>query len=598
MANNKLDVSELDFLTIKNNLQVFLEDNPLFTDYNFEGTALDILNSQLAYNTHYLGFYAHMLFNECFLDTAVKRESVVSIAKHLNYTPKSVTAATATVNINVIPTGTPIDIFIPKGTTVAGDINGTSFTFKTLEDAIATPTGVGNVYQATEVTLIQGTFRDLAFVNNIADDTQRFLLPFANIDTKHLEVTIQKEESDTENALWAFSDTILDINGESEVYFLQEAERGRFQICFGDGNLGKALEHGNVVLVNYIITDHVEGNNATIFTPVDAIGGTSNITYETIQSSIGGAEAEDIDFIRRQAPRFFESQKRAVTTRDYETLLLNDIEFIRDNFASVQVWGGEDNVPRRYGNVFVSLQPLPGAVITTFLKEQIKTELLDAHNVVGVIPIIVDPEFLFLELNVSVTYAKNKTTLTRDEIISNVRDLLIDYRDNTLALFDKTFRLSEVSCLIDDSDPSFISNLIDIRVKRFQELLFNQVENYDIDFRNPLEPGTMSSTEFFIVETNQFDTDRYFLEDNRAGNVVLKKTAIDNTTSIVNATFGTVNYLTGDVTLNCFAPVNLIGADEFSIEFAPAIDDIFTVRNLIITFTEEDLVVTATGITA
>ena len=574
-----------------------MEDNPLFTDYNFGGAALDILNSQLAYNTHYLGYYAHMLFNECFLDTAIKRASVVSRAKELNYTPKSIVAATAVVNINIIPTGTPIDISIPRGTTVAGDINGVNFTFKTAEDEIATPTGVGNVYQATDVTLLQGTRRDLAFVNNIAEATQRFILPFANIDTKHLEVTIQKEESDTENALWTFSDTILDINDESEVYFLQEAERGRFELIFGDDCLGKALEHGNVILVNYLITDGIEGNNAAVFTPVDDIAGTTNITYETVQPSVGGDDPEDIDFIRRQAPRFFESQKRAVTARDYETLLLNDIQFIRDSFDSVQVWGGEDNIPRRYGNVFVSLKPKPGAVITTFLKDQIKSELLDAHNVIGVIPIIVDPEFLFMELVVNVTYARNQTILTRDEIVQNVRDLLIEYRDNTLSLFDKTFRISEVACLIDDSDPSFISNLIDIKIKRKVELLFNQIENYKIDFRNALEPGTMSTTEFFIAETNQFDTDVYFMEDDRDGNIVLKKRALDNTTSIVNATFGTINYLTGVVDIFCFAPINLIGDDVFEVEFAPAIDDIFTIRNLIITFEDEDLTVTATGIT-
>ena len=595
MANNKLDISELDFLTIKNNLKVFLEDNPLFTDYNFEGSALDILNSQLAYNTHYIGFYAHMLFNECFLDTAVKRASVVSIAKHLNYTPKSITAALATVNINIIPVGTPLDIFIPKNTTVAGDINGVNFTFKTLEDAVALPTGVGNVYQATEVTLIQGVRRDIAFVRNIADNIQRFILPFANIDTNHLEVTIQKEESDTENSLFAFSDTILDINGDSEVFFLQEVESGRFEIFFGDGVLGKALEHGNVILINYLITDGVEGNNAATFTPIDSIGGTANITYETVQASIGGDDPEDIDFIRRQAPRFFESQKRAVTARDYETLLLNDLTIIKDNFDSVQVFGGEDNIPRLYGNVIISLKPKPGIIVTDFLKDQI-VELLNAHNVIGVIPIIIDPEFLFLELGVSVTYARNKTTLTRDQLIENIKELLFDFRDNTLSLFDKTFRLSEVSCLIDDSDPAIVSNLINIRLKRFQDLLFNQIVNYTIDFRNPLDPGTMRSTSFFITETNQQDTDIYFFEDDREGNVVLKKIAVDNTTSIVNATFGTVNYQTGVVNLDCFVPNNLVNSDDFNISFSPAIDDIFTVRNLIITFADEDLTVTATGI--
>lgn len=596
---NKLDVSELDYLTIKSRLQIFMQDNPLFTDYNFEGSALDILNSQLAYNTHYMGFYAHMLFNEAFLDTAVKRQSVVSIAKHLNYTPKSIVAATAVVNINVVPTGTPIDIFIPKGTAVGGKIDGDNYNFVTIEDAIATPTGTGNVYRAENVAIVQGVYRTIAYVKNAKDTTQRFLLPFFNIDTKYLSVTVQKEETDTEASVWEYSDTILDINGESEVYFLQEAERGRFELYFGDGYLGKALKHGNVVFVEYLITDGPEANNAAAFVPVDAIGGTSNITYETVQVSIGGNDPEDIDFIRRQAPRFYESQKRAVTQRDYQTLLLNDITYIRDNFDSVQVWGGEDNIPPLYGNVLISMKPKPGAVITNFLKNQILTELLGPNNVVGVIPIIIDPEYLWLELNVSVTYAQNKTTLTRDQIVSNVRDLLTEYRDGTLALFDKAFRLSEVSCLIVDSDQSFISDLITLRMKRFlPELLFNQIENYTMDFRNSIEPGTLESALFFFAELNNAPTDRYFLVDDGAGNVVMKKTTLENVTSTVNAQAGTINYETGVVELLCFVPVNLLNDEEFWISFVPAIDDIFSVRNLIITFADEDLTVTARGITA
>lgn len=596
---NKLNITELDYSAIKGNLRVFLQDNPVFTDYNFEGSALDILNSQLAYNTHYIGFYANMLFNEAFLDTAVKRQSVVSLAKQLNYTPKSIVAPTAVVNINVVPTGVPIDIFIPKGTVVGGKVNGTNYNFITIEDNIATPTGVGNIYRAEDVALVQGTKRTIAYVKNSKDETQRFLLPFANIDTKYLKIIIQKEESDLTNSVWEYSDTILDINGESEVYFLQEAERGRFEIYFGDGYLGKTLVHGNVVFIEYLMTDGVIANNANEFVAVDAIGGTANINYETVQVSIGGKDPEDIDFIRRHAPRFYESQKRAVTQRDYQTLLLSDVTFIRDNFDSVQVWGGEDNVPPLYGNVLVSLKPKPGAVITTFLKEQIKNELLGPNNVVGVIPIIIDPEYLWLELVVSVTYAQNKTTLTRSDIVNGVRTLLRNYRDGVLALFDKTFRLSEVSCLIADSDQAIISDLITLRVKRFEAgLLFNQIENYTIDFRNPIEPGTMRSAEFFFAELHNATTDRYFLEEDRSGNVVLKKKTLENVTSTVNSTQGTINYETGVVDLTNFAAVNLIDATAFWVSFVPAIDDLFSVRNLILTFADDDLTITARGITA
>ncbi len=594
MSNNKLDISELDYNTLKSNLRSFLEDNPVFNDYNFAGSALDVLNSVLAFNAHHLSFYTHMLFNEAFLDTAVKRESVVSHAKQLNYTPKSISASFAIVDINITPNTTPIDILIPKYTSFNSVIDGKTYEFITIEDSIALPTGVNNVYKAEDVKLVQGYKSNYAFVKNTNNLSQRFVLPFSDIDTKYLTVTIQKEESDTTNEIWQYSPDIVDINSDSKVYFLQEVENGQFELTFGDGIIGKALEHGNVIIVDFIRTAGKLANGANSFTINGSISGTNNINVDIKQVATGGSDADSTNFIRKIAPRAYESQKRAVTYRDYETYLLKD-QIISENFDSIQIWGGEDNEPKLYGNVIVSVKPKTGVVVSSFLKDKIKS-LLDDVNVVGVIPIIIDPKYLYLELNVDVTYASNKTTKTRDEIVKDVENLIKDYRDNELSFFDKTFRYSELSCLINDSDSSHISNLIDIRMKRYETLLFNQIQTYDIDFRNAIEEGTIKSSYFFITEFQQSIDDKHFFEDDRQGNIVLKKIAVDNTISIVNDKFGLVNYETGNINLPNFVPVNLIDSNEFSISAKPKIDDIYTVRNLIITFKDEDIKVTAKGI--
>lgn len=592
MTDNKLNISELDYKNIKENLRQFLEDNPVFNSYNFEGSALDVLNSQLAYNTHYLAFYAHMLFNEAFLDTAVKRESVVSHAKQLNYTPKSISASTAVLNINITPTTTPVDITIPKGYTFTGTKDNKSYEFQTIEEVIATPTGVGNTYRAENVSIVQGQRTQIAFVKNIADPTQRFVLPFSDIDTKYLIVTIQNEEGDTTNSIWEYKDSIIDIDGESEVYFLQEAEDGRFELKFGDGIFGKELKHGNVIIVDYLRTGGKDANGISVFSPSGSLGGTNAITVETVQSATGGADVDDIEFIKKIAPRIYESQKRCVTARDYETFLLNNTDIIADNFSSVQVWGGEDNEPKLYGNVLISLKPKNGVVLTSFLKNKV-LELLDSVNPIGIIPIIVDAEYLYLELDISVDFVGNKTTKTRDEIVDDVRQLTLDYRDNILSFFNKTFHYSELSCLINDSDSAIISNLIDIRLKRYETLLFNQIQNYTIEFRNPIKEGSLKSAKFFVSETFQDATDKYFFEDDENGNVVLKKISLDNTISIINANAGIINYQTGEIKLDNFVPVNLIDDTDFWLSVKPQINDIETVRNLIITFDEKDLNVSA-----
>ena len=126
MPDSKLQVTELDFDDIKNNLKTYLKGQSEFSDYNFEGSGMSILLDTLAYNTHYLGMNANMLSNEMFLDTATLRSSVVSHAKKLNYTPRSARAPEAFLNVQV-NNSSLASVTIQKGTKFTTTVNNNTY---------------------------------------------------------------------------------------------------------------------------------------------------------------------------------------------------------------------------------------------------------------------------------------------------------------------------------------------------------------------------------------------------------------------------------------------------------------------------------------
>lgn len=593
----KINVAELDFSTIKSLLKDFLRDQDEFADFDFEGSAMNILMDMLAYNTHFMGFYANMLYNESFLDSAVKRSSVVSLAKHLNYTPKSITASQATVDLLITPEDTPLDITIPKYTQFSTNIDSENFTFINLVEYVAEPTGVGNAYEAEDVALVQGTRRTLAFTVDSGNPDQKFVLPFANIDTNLLTVTVQTSAEEDEQVLFTLMNSIVDVEPTDPVYYLQETEGGRFELKFGDDIIGKAVEDGNIIIIDYILTDGETANGANVFTPVNTVGGYSAVNVTTVQAAVGGADAESVEAIKLLAPRFFESQKRAVTQQDYEAILLDNVTLIQQNFDSVAVWGGEDNDPPKYGNVFMSFKPKEGVLITNFLKQQITEELIENLNIIGIIPEIVDPEYLYLEITCDVNFAQNRTTKGRNDIKTLVVNAIKDYRDDTLAFFDRNFRYSDLTVLIENCDVSIENNLMTLKMKREIELTLNTAAAYTLKFYNAIEPGTLTTNEFWMAELDNATTDRYYWQDDREGNITLWKQRADGIEILVDSAFGTIDYTEGTIEIPTFTPQSLFDdADQFFVTVTPAINNIDSVRNMILTYENADIDVTANAI--
>jgi hypothetical protein len=597
MPSQNLRVSELDFDTIKQNLITFLRSQSEFTDYNFEGSGLSVLLDILSYNTAYMGFYANMLANEAFIDTAVKRSSVVSLAKHLGYTPKSAQGATAVVDIEAI---IPSNVTAPSGITLpaysvfgSGGLNATSaYSFFNTEELIATSDNSGRfIFQ--NVQLKEGSINRTRFIVNSGVEDQRFVIPNVNVDMSTLVVTVQKSQSDTTSKVYIPAVNYTTITGNDPVYFTQETDGQLFEVYFGEGNVGLPVQDGNVIICDYLICNGSAANGLSQFTLQSTLQSLDDATtfasvITTTNNASGGDEIETVDTIRFFAPKAWTSQNRLVTMDDYTHFIQNNLP----NVESVAVWGGETNVPPQYGKVFISLKPLTGFKFSDVAKTNFANDYISPRSLVSVIPVFVDPEYIRLGVNTLVRYDPNLTTKTQDQIVGLVRTTIQSYFNNTLEKFNQNFYFSKLAAAIDAADPSLVSNITQITVqKRIVPSLFSKI-GYTIDFGpNKLHPSTLTSSNFDVVINSSEYVNSHFedlpdqlnFSTSYSGSGTIRLVSSSGTVLLSN--LGTIDYATGLITIN---PMEFIDAKAndgtivFTVTLQESSLDVFVVRNNII----------------
>ena len=580
MASNKLVVSDFDFDNIKSNLKTFLQDQTQFSDYNFEGSGFAILLDTLAYNTHYLGFNANMLANELYLDSADIRKNIVSLAKMLGYTPASPRAPIANVNI-LLNNATGASVTMDKGTVFTSTVEGLTYQFVTNEDVTITP--ADGVYRFSNVNLYEGTLVTYRYTVDSSDVDQKFIIPSVNADTSTLKVTVQTSSVDTSISTYTLATGLKSLTATTKTYFLQETDTGKFEIYFGDGVLGQNLADGNIVILEYIVTNKTEANGASIFTLSGSIDSFTNVSVSTNSSAQGGSEAETKESIRFNAPLQYTAQDRAVTTTDYETI----IKSIYPNALSVSAWGGEDDETPVYGVVKIAIKAASGSTLTDATKQNIITSL-QPYNVASVRPEIIDPETTSIILSVNAKYDKKSTIKTAETLQSEIINAITDYNTNTLQSFDSVFRYSKLTGIIDDVDNAILSNITTLNIRKSFTPTLNSSTRYDIYFRNAIynphsgHQAILSSTGFTVAG----NTNVMFLDDDSLGNV-RRYFLSSGIKTYVNTAQGTINYLTGQITivsLNVSSVSNIRGATSSVIELTvtPSSNDVVPVRNQIL----------------
>jgi len=598
MATN-LNVTELDFADIKNNLKNFLKQQTEFNDYDFEGSGLNVLLDVLAYNTHYNALNAHYSLNESFLDSAQIRGNVVTRAKLLGYTPRSVLSPRATVNIVVTASsGTiPTVLELTKGIKLNTVVSGEEFQFVVLNTQQAT--GVGAIVNSAavtqftfnNVTIVEGSPRELKYRVDNDIENQKFQLSDIDADSSTLRVRVQANEESTAFDVYTKFETLKGVDSTSKVYYLQENPSGYYEVYFGDGVTGFKPTNNNIVTLDYVTTKGKESNGANDFDMVDSIGGFNTISVALAAAAAGGAEEESMESIRFNAPLTFISQNRAVTADDYASIIKKEFS----NIDSISTWGGEDNDPPDYGRVYICVKPLLAETLTTAEKTNITGAILKGKNVVSITPQIVDPNFTYLVLDVSFKYNPNLTDRSSVDLQSVVRDTITDYNFNNLNKFDGVFRHSQLTRGIDNSDPAILNTTV--RPRMFQNItpLNNASNNFSLSFSSPFFQSGLSTA--YLISSSAFlinNVEHFFGDEPVSGsskrNVIVYKVVNEvNTTVIADA--GEIDVTKGTIILNNFTPDAVtpikITVIPNSLDLGPKRDQLISIDNTYVTITPE-----------
>lgn len=528
--NSKLTVSELDFDSIKQNLLDYLKSQDAFKDYDFTGSALNQLLNILAYNTHYLAFYLNMVANEMFLDTAVLANNIISHAKLMGYVPRSMTASQAVVNVAITKANTDSTtiLTLPRFTPFTSEpLDGVSYNFVTVDSY--TVSNTNSVFNFAGVVVKEGQPVTKTFiVDSLTNPNQVFDLGDATIDTSTLQVIVQTSNTNLSQNTFTLATDATQVDGKTNVFYLDVSQSGSYQIYFGDGILGAQLDDGNLVIVSYISTSGNAANGLETFRLQTSLlsGSTSNVTTQI--ASTAGSAAESTDSIKFNAPKSYLSQNRAVTIDDYVNLINQKYPF----FQAVTVWGGEQNNPPVYGKVFISALPLAGFSITEAEKQFVTKQVIQPVSILTVLPEFVDADLNFLNFRVNVYYNPTETTSTSGEISTIVTGAVGTWANNNLNQFNNTFRLSKLLRAIDDSDPSVTSSTCDIFVEKRFNPTMNIATTYTLNYGMPLKVGTGSerlySTPTFTQEDTSGISRQCYIEEVPQSSTGLQAVTINN----------------------------------------------------------------------
>lgn len=608
MASNTgfLSTTELDFTAIKSNLITYLQAQDQFADYNFEASNFNVLLDVLSYNTYLNSFYLNMVGSEMFLDTAQLRESAVSHSKELNYLPRSKTSAVAYINISVdAGTRTPDYITIPKFYAFSTQLNGTTIYYTVPDDIIIRP--VNGTYAAANVAIYEGSVVTEYF--NVSGNTNTFVLQSENLDTRSVTVYVYESATSQTSYIYNYAESLFGLTGTSNVYFMQGYADTKYQIEFGNDVTGRKLTNGNVIKVQYRDTIGEMGNGSFIFKKGAGFIDVNNNSYtgiavSTVKASAEGSDRESIDSIKFNAPRYFPTQGRSVTAQDY--IALTKAKF--PQLQAVNAYGGEELIPPQYGRVAISVKPY-GTVglISDSLKVNI-TNFLKLKNLTTE-PIVVDPEFFYIDVVSTVHYNSSLTSKSSAQIKALAENAIISYGSNYLTEFGSDLRYSKLVSDIDNSDPAIVSNETKLHlIKRWnpilgskQTLAFsydNELYHEAVAYLIPQGHEQVIRSDFFTYTHTDSQEYSCYIGDDGMGTLNVYTYQIINgvnTRTVLASSIGSINYITGELLLS--TTITAYTGNYISIYALPYNKDLYSIKNKFLIIESTNIAITMNDIT-
>ena len=584
-ANTYLQVSELDFDDIRSNLKTYLSSQTQFTDYDFEGSAMAVLLDVLAYNTHYNAYYLNMVGNEMFLDTAQQRDSVVSRAKEMGYTPISAIGASATVKLTFNGVANTVTQFtIPKNSKFTATVDDVTYTFVT--PAASKVINSNNVFSTT-ATIKEGLPLTHKFTVD-ADNPVRYIIPNKNVDMTSISVSVQESATDTTTTEFTRATNVTQVFSTTPVYFLEEASDGKYEIVFGSGSLGKSVKDGNIITIDYLVCNGETTNGVENFT-VESVTLSDSVAYDSITISTtkkarGGRPQETVDSIKFNAPRNYQTQNRAIVDNDYQRILTAE----NPDLQSVVAFGGEQADPPVYGKVYIAVKPFGENFVTANRKVQLRESILD-RTPLSVDPVFIDPDYTYIVPTITTYYDKTLTTINDTQIEQNVRDAVASFSSKNLERFGNKLRYSRFVRSLDNTNSGYILNN-DATLKIEKRFVPNTsvAQKVTLNFNNELRKSSISSTQFTY---SGFEA---YLDDDGLGNVnIFRYNQAKQKVNIVQNA-GTIDYTTGMLSINSFNP-SAYADIELKVSATPERFDVTPVREQILIMQSADAIITVIG---
>lgn len=585
-ANSSISLSNLDFDTLKETLKSYLKSQDKFKDYDFSGSNINVLLDILSYNTFHNSFYLSQIGNEMFLDTAQLRDSVVSHAKELNYTPRSFKSAEANVNITVVTTDlAKRSIAIPKGTSFTSRYTNKNYTFSTNENIVLTNYTINDTnvtFTGENIVLYEGYYVNDSFTYT-SSNKQRFILTNKNVDISSISATVIEDVGGT-TLSYSRAQSLFEIDSDSTIFFIQGCENDSYEVIFGDGVTGRKPKDNSVIVLEYRTSSGQLPNGCNTFLPDSTIDGESNITVATNSAASGGSVSESIESIKYNAPRHFTTQERAVTAEDYENLL--KINYPEIN--TVSAYGGENLDPPQFGKVFVAVD-LVGVDGLPQSKREEYYRFLKPRSPVSIDPVFVNPEYTYIGIDTSVNYNINTTRLTQDDIKTLVSSAIINYAQINLNNFNRVFRYSKAINVIDEAAPPIISNETIVKVIKVVSPTLNESSTFDVKMAIALDQSLSKASGGYTVQSSRFTYkgQKATIQDDGEGILYI----VDAFSGQTITNIGSVDYTTGLLQFSNFI-VTAYEGSGIKIYTVPATKDIQTINNVILNIIEEDIDIT------
>jgi len=487
-----IKLGSLNFYEIKDSIIEYLKTQETIKDYDYSGSAAQVLLDVLSYNTMYYGYYANMIGNEMFLDSAQRLESIISLVKPLGFVVPGRTSAKGRAKVRH---GGAEGTIVPAYTRFSAyDENGTPYSFYTTKNYSL------NLDGEAIVEIIEGSTLNRNLPLLVDQDTQKAFLHGLDIDISTITVEVKNANTD-EWEVWSKADNIQSgLDSTSKVYWLERSELGFF-VVFG-GNVGantvvqvgRQITPNDLTRVTYLKSSGKAGNGAGNY-QIHGLEVASET--ETISLSNGGSDEPNVDMIKFFAPKWFAAQDRAVTVEDCRALLAQQ-GFVGDSsdpYEVFNVWGGEEMDPPMFGRVFVSVND-PDVLSQAVLAGTIPA-LLKEKTCVTILPEYMNPEYMDVVLLGSVPWDSSKTLKSREEIMSDIISTVAhSYRSG----FENKFSASEISNIINSVESnSILSGASDfsfsLRIKVDLGIGFDAKK---INFQTALKENILTTSSFRV----------------------------------------------------------------------------------------------------